>query len=234
MSDCHGILFVVAVGICAPFLVLFTSFLLFFPLMEKHLSRFHCWIAWHMSLKPWYDAYGGPYKDKYRSWTGVLLVVRCGLALVTAFENDPLIDITVLVWVCIGLLSLLSVTMVYESFLLNALEMMCFGYLLLMATFSTPHGQQNDEANVVLWIVFCFLLLVASYHIYCFLKECLLFQHLAIKAKNAYENLTKRKTEEEDIDDNCDVNVRTVPSTVVSIYSDRYDELREPLLEPYP
>ena len=42
-THCHGILFWVAVGIFSPFLVLFTSFLLFFPLMEKHLSRFRCW-----------------------------------------------------------------------------------------------------------------------------------------------------------------------------------------------
>ena len=40
VSDCHGILFGVVVGNFVLFLVMFTSFLLFFPLMEKHLSRF--------------------------------------------------------------------------------------------------------------------------------------------------------------------------------------------------
>ena len=233
-SDCHGILFWVAVGIFAPFLILFTSFLLFFPLMEKHLSRFRCWISWHMRLKPWYDAYGGPYKDEYRSWTGVLLVVRCLLALFTAFENNPLDYINVLAYVCLFLISLVSVTMVYKKLLLNALEIIYLACLLIIAFFTKPPDEESAEANVVLWIALSSLLLVASYHIYHFLKERPLFQRLALKAKNIYENFRKGETEEDDMDDNCDANARTVPSTVVSIYSDRYDELREPLLEPDP
>ena len=57
---------------------------------------------------------------------------------------------------------------------------------------------------------------------------------MVIKAKKAYENCRKKQSEEDDEDDNGDVNVRTVPSSVVSIHSTRYDELREPLLEPDP
>ena len=75
-----------------------------------------------MRLKPLYDAYGGPYKDEYRSWTEVLLVVRCLLALFTAFKNNPLDNINVLAWVCLFLISLISLTMVYKNFLLNTLE----------------------------------------------------------------------------------------------------------------
>ena len=237
-SDCHGILFWVAVGIFAPFLILFTLFLLFFPLMEKYLSRFRCWISWHMRLKPWYDAYGGPYKDEYRSWTGVLLIVRCVLALFTAFENNPLNNINFLAWVCLFLVALLSFTMAYENILLNALEIVYLFCLLLIAHFMTPPDEESDEANIVLWIMFSSLLLIVSYHIYHFLKEHPLFYRLALKAKNMYEKFRKKENEDEDTndntDDNCDANVKTVPSTVVSIYSDRYDELREPLLEPDP
>ena len=233
-SDCHAILFWVAVGIVTPFLILFTSFLLFFPLMEKHLSGFRRWIPWHMRLKPWYDAYGGPYKDEYRSWTGILLVVRCVLALFTAFENNSLYNINVLAWVCLFLVSLLSATMVYRNFALNTLEIIHLFCLLLTAHFMTHPDEESVEANVVLWIVFSFLLLITSYHIYHFLKESPLFQLLTLKVKSTYKNFCKRENDEEDTDDNCDANMRTVPSTVVSIYSDRYDELREPLLEPDP
>ena len=233
-SDCHGILFWAAVGIFAPFLILFTSFLLFFPLMEKHLSRFRCWISWHMRLKPWYDAYGAPYKDEYRSWTGVLLVIRCLLALFTAFENRPHKNISLLAWVCLFLSSLVSVAMVYKNLLLNALEVIYLTCLLLIAFFiyTKPPDEEMDEANIVIWIALSSLLFVASYHIHRLLRERPIFQRLALKAKNVYKNFRKGETEEDDEDDNCDPNVRTVPSTVVSIYSDRYDELREPLLEP--
>ena len=54
-----------------------------------------------MRLKPWYDAYGGPYKDEYRSWTGVLLLARCLLALFAALENDQVAILSVLAWVCL-------------------------------------------------------------------------------------------------------------------------------------
>ena len=187
-----------------------------------------------MRLKPWYDAYGGPYKDEYRSWTGVLMVVRCLLALFTAFENNPIHTISALVWVCLFLNSLVSVTMAYKNFILNALEVIYLTCLLLIGHFMTHPDEESDEANVVLGIVFSSLLFITSYHIYHFFKERALFQRLALNANTTYENFRKRETEEDDADDNCDANVRTVPSTVVSIYSDRYDELREPLLEPDP
>ena len=147
--------------------------------MEKHLSRFRCWISWHMRLKPWYDAYGGPYKDESRSWTGVLLVVRCLLALFIAFENNPIDTISVVVWVCLFLISLLSVTMAYNNFLLNALETIYLSCLLLIAHFKTLRNEDSDEVNVVLWIAFSSLLFITSYHIYHFLKERALFQRLA-------------------------------------------------------
>ena len=209
-SDCHGILFWVAVGIFAPFLILFTSFLLIFPVMEKHLSRFRCWISWHMRLKPWYDAYAGPYKDEYRSWTGVLLIVRCLLAFFVEFENNPVDSINVLIWVCLFLIFLVSVTMAYKSFLLNALEMIYLICLLLIAFFTKP-DVESEGANVVLWIALSSLLFIASYHIYHFLKERPLFQGLALKAKNMYENFRKGETEEDDEDDNCDANAEDRP-----------------------
>ena len=55
--------------------------------MEKYLSQFDCWMTWHMRLKPWYDAYGGQYKDKYRWWTGFLMLFRCLLETCVCAES---------------------------------------------------------------------------------------------------------------------------------------------------
>ena len=49
-----------------------------------------------MKLKPVLDAYGGPYHDKYRVWTGVLVLVRLVLALVTSLSDSVSISITTL------------------------------------------------------------------------------------------------------------------------------------------
>ena len=138
-----------------------------------------------------------------------------------------------LAWVCLALISLVAVTMPYKNFLLNALETIYLACLFLIAFFAKPPDEESDGAKVIaLQIVLSSLLFMVCYHFYHFLKERSFIQHLVLKARQTYENLRKRKTEEDDVNDSCDANVRTVPSSVVSIHSHRYDELREPLLEP--
>jgi len=46
-------------------------------------------------LKPLLDAYTGPYKDKYRFWTGLLLLVRAVLFLAIAVNalGDPSLNL---------------------------------------------------------------------------------------------------------------------------------------------
>ena len=102
-AGCHTTIFVVGTVIVLPFISLFTAFLVFFPLMEHYLPQFSSWRSWHMRLKPWYDAYGGPYKDQYRFWTGLLVVVRCLLVLVVIIDSDQKFTEDFLVWVCLFL-----------------------------------------------------------------------------------------------------------------------------------
>ena len=44
-------------------------------------------------MKPFFDAYGGPYKDKCRFWTGFLLLVRVILALVVSLDIEATISL---------------------------------------------------------------------------------------------------------------------------------------------
>ena len=39
------------------------------------------------------NAYGGPYKDKCRFWTGLLLLVRVGLALVVSVDTEATVSL---------------------------------------------------------------------------------------------------------------------------------------------
>ena len=42
-------------------------------------------------FKPLLDAYGGPYKDKYRFWTGVTLMVRLIVTVTVSFTSGGLV-----------------------------------------------------------------------------------------------------------------------------------------------
>ena len=132
LTGCHRVLFGLSSAITVPFVTAFTTFLLFFPLMEKYLVRMKWWTSWHMLLKPWYDAYGGPYKDEYRFWTGFLLLIRCGLVLVMTFQNDQEVSLSVLMWLCLILIPLVALLQVYKSFVLNILENVYFSCILAM------------------------------------------------------------------------------------------------------
>ena len=203
-----------------PLLAIFTSFLILFPLMERHLARFRCWRSWHVRLKPWYDSFGGPYKDNYRSRTGVLLLARCALALVVAFVNEPLVNISGLAWTSLFLVSLLCTFQVYTTFLLNALEIIYLVCLLLMALFSTPdyNRLQAAQEKIVLWIVLSSMIFVFFYHIYQVIKPW----------KNLYRLRKKKNTPEPELAIDSPAKTYTVASTLVTLSQN--SDLREPLL----
>ena len=47
-------------------------------------------------MKPFFDAYGGPYKDKCHFWTGCLLFVSVILALIVSLDNNITMSLDVL------------------------------------------------------------------------------------------------------------------------------------------
>ena len=71
----------------------YTFFLLTITLVEKPLLKY---CKFSMYTKPFFDAYGGPYKDKYRFWTGFLLLVRIVLALVVSVDTNVSVSLDVL------------------------------------------------------------------------------------------------------------------------------------------
>ena len=77
----HSILMAAAVLfllLAAPY----TLALLFDAVIEKYLTRIGLFRKQWIKLKPFVDAYHGPYKDKCRFWTGLLLLVRMLFTLV--------------------------------------------------------------------------------------------------------------------------------------------------------
>ena len=107
---------VLVIGLAYPVLVLCA------PLLERYSDKCIPQHRWNpvARFKPLLDAYGGPYKDKYRFWTGVTLMVRLTLTVASSFSSIFSVSITAMF---VSILVLWSLTdCVYKEKYLGALE----------------------------------------------------------------------------------------------------------------
>ena len=96
---------VLVVGLAYPVLVLCA------PLLERYSDKcipLHRWNPM-AKFKPLLDAYGCPYKDKFRFWTGVTLMVRLTLTVTFSFTSVKLaaINSCIIIIVVVGILTFL-------------------------------------------------------------------------------------------------------------------------------
>ena len=124
---------VLIVGLAYPVLVLCA------PLLERYSHKCIPLHRWNpvTKLKPLLDAYGGPYKDKYRFWTGVTLMVRLMITVTFSFTSGRLIVINafIIITIVVAILTFWSFTKgVYRSVYLSTLEVV---YLLNICILST-------------------------------------------------------------------------------------------------
>ena len=84
----HAALFSMALLTVLLYILPLTLLTLLAPLLQARTH--HPLFRWVVRIKPLLDAYQGPYKDKYRYWTGVMLTLR--LVLFTVFAVNTLGD----------------------------------------------------------------------------------------------------------------------------------------------
>ena len=126
---------VLVVGLAYPVLVLCA------PLLERYSHKCIPLHRWNpvAKLKPLLDAYGGPYKDKYRFWTGVTLMVRLIVTVTFSFTSGRLavINACIIITVVVGILSIWFFTNgVYENIYLSTLEAFYLLNIFLLSTVS--------------------------------------------------------------------------------------------------
>ena len=149
----HVVLFIVGLT-CSIFLWLpYTLTLLLVPCLKwwDHLKP----LRWINKLKPFYDAYYGPFKDKiqYQCWIGVLLIVR-GIALVifaNTSVNYPNANILFLVVIAIVLLMYSAmVGLLYKKWYISLLENLYILNLGILGggfLFTQINSQDKNERN---------------------------------------------------------------------------------------
>ena len=174
LKGCHLALLLFSLVVIFLLIVPYTFYLLTIPLFEGPLSKYMCCCQKLIHyMKPFFDAYGGPYKDKCRFWTGFLLLVRVVLALVVSLDTQATISLDVLVSVLFVIVSMCFLfRRVYQKLSLACLEMSFILNLMFMAyvnasTKTYENSNLSQVLNVAMvsvsFVVFCGIIL---YHVW--------------------------------------------------------------------
>ena len=134
----HAILFLVALLVLLVFGVPYTVTLTAAPWIQR--SPFKCFSSLYNRFKPLFDAYMGPYKDRHRYWTGMLLLVRVVLiVLFSSISNTntvagPQLNLLLLSLSSFILFGFTAVLKPYKSKLLNGLEIFHVSILFIFSS----------------------------------------------------------------------------------------------------
>ena len=136
----HTVLFLVALLVLLLLGVPYTVTLTAAPWIQK--SRFKWVSSLYSKFKPLLDAYMGPYKDKYRYWTGMLLLARVVLiVLFSSIANTntvaaPQLNLLLLTVSSFLLCIVTAALKPYRTRLLNGLEIF---HLTILFIFSSTN-----------------------------------------------------------------------------------------------
>ena len=133
-----------------------------------------------VKLKPLVDSYTGPYKDKYRFWTGLLIFIRVLLTALFSYTTQTIPELNnyIIVAVCVLLITV-AVTGVYRKSALNYLE--CLHYLNMISI-----SLLNELSHRLQWINARLYLSSASVCISMLLFASTVLAHVYIKIVAKY------------------------------------------------
>ena len=197
---------VLVIGLTYPVLVLCA------PLLERYsdkcISRQFRWNS-VARLKPLLDAYGGPYKDKYRFWTGVTLMVRLTLTVTFSFTSGgfAVVNACIISTVIVVIFTVwFFLNGVYKSVYISALEMLYLLnlYLLSIVCVSMFTLDLNSKQTVTI-ISICVSLVVylatMAVHIRKYLEFQRIKRKLGFKDRPEYTAVPQVAADEDDEDD---------------------------------
>ena len=170
LGKLHAPLMLVALILFALFLLPYT--LTIFGIQWLQIFSHYKPFLWVNKFKPLFDAHTGPYKDKHRYWTGLLLLVRIGLFIVfsTNTSGDPAINLLAIIIVVMCLFAYLAIFGgIYKNWVLNILEYSSLLNLAILSaailyTTSVTDNPNHILSQVSVSITLCTTMLVTAYH----------------------------------------------------------------------
>ena len=224
-SPLHTILFLVAVGFLTFLLLPYTGILLFKQYLQKYTR--YMFLRWIVRMKPFFDAYFGPFKDKHCYWVGILLLTRVVVLLMFAIVQDPNITlVAVNIVAALILLSRTAIGDVYKKRYLSILENSFFINLIILSLITlyirASGGNQAALVYTAVGITFAQFIAIVFYHI-------LMKRELRQVVQQCYMKLSPHRTPDRrrnvDNHQQQEVVVRQPTQSVFALH-----ELREPLL----
>ncbi len=163
-----------------------------------------------MRLKPLFDAYYGPLKDQHRYWTGLLLLSRIILSLVSAvnvFGND---SINLLAIISVSMLLLWWSRSVYKSLIFCILDgffLLNLGVLASVTLFNKFSTDYNQSATIYIsigstFVVFCVILI---FHCIRRIKKWLVARQKTQPLLNVFNKANGEDNSDEDMLDVIDI-----------------------------
>ena len=221
----HVIIFLIGVFILIVVSLPFTTLLFFVQCLQKISHLKYCMWVWKM--QPLFDAYTGPYKSKFRYWTGLLLLIRVVLYTVYTMniDGDPSINLlATVIAIQLLLVHLITVGKVYKSKLLGILELSFLLNVIVLSVSSLFAVHINKDQEIVTNIS-VFLAIVTFGGI--MVGHAVVSLKSSKKLTNTFNNKRTRKDVIENVSDmQQNRELRPITLQVVSL-----DDLQDPLLE---
>ena len=231
----HIVLFIVALLIlvvCIAYSFLLLCWQLILKLPDWKIFKFFK----HPSFVLFMEAYHVPYTPKHRYWTGLLLLARAIIYLISAanVSGDPQIQLVSIIFIlsCIILLKMFIATKIFKKWLIDSLESFFYFNIIFLASFTSYNlstGNNQDGiayTSVVLSIVVTILIII--YHAFKYIpvfrkmRESKFFEKMKrSKAAEPVQSTNPRITDDsirryDDIMDLSDHTVVTSSSTYKS------------------
>ena len=231
----HIPLFLAALLFLVAYIIPLTILLLAAPFLQSR--RQYYIVKFVNKIKPLLDAYQGPYKNRYRFWTGVLLLVRIVLLTCFAFNTlgDPGVNLLV---TQLALLAIIPFTVrgIYKKTGLNILESFYLINLEIFASWTLFNQYMfSDEALLERYQAVASYTMVGSCALV-FLASFLVVSVQRVKKTRCFINYQRKKQNSQKLHGMSITNGELLGSAstpacpAVAAPTVTFVELREPLL----
>ena len=228
LSGKHIPLFTAAM-VCLIFLFLPYTMLLIFSQCLQAKSQWKIFSLINSRyVKPFLDAYHAPYTNKHRYWTGLMLLLRLVLFLISAVNalGDPSVNLLAIATAAILTLPTILGSRIYKTWSLGLLETSFILNLAILAVATLygrlSGGNQNAATFTSVGIAFATFTGIVIYHSVQQLKGSRLWRRVYLKHDYVRVPLTDVDSEYEDPPDRVFMSGSAPTCTVVDIR-----ELRE-------
>ena len=188
-SGRHTLLFTAAI-VCLIFLFLpYTVLLIFSQCLQAKsgLKIFSCINSRY--VKPFLDAYHAPYTNKHRYWTGLMLLLRFVLFLISAVDvlGNPSVNLLAIASITVAILTLPTIlgSRMYKTWSLGILEVSFIVNLTILAVATLyirlTRGNQNIATFTSVGIAFATFTGIVIYHSVQQIKSTRLWRRVCLR-----------------------------------------------------